>query len=278
MLRRANRKSLKIAGLTALPLVAVVLVGWASRGPTAEELANVARADANVTAQDSDLLAPGSASPNASARGTVNVNASAARIAADNERRNAAARKDNEAFAADGWTSVKADEPNPKLTALDPSLLNGHEQELRTQLASTAASPAMVGNLVEIIKSQGAELQTRLAAVDSLGRIASVGAQDGLLSLLDTLDAQDPVRREVAPLLRPQSIDDKTSLELLRRLDSRNLSAVEKKQLAFTLALVSLRDGQPIPQAARAALSPEAQALLSQMRELASAGRDADAR
>ena len=43
--------------------------------------------------------------------------------------------------------------------------------------------------------------------------------------------------------LRPSGLDDELAGRLAAQLDGETLTAVEKKQLAFTLALLGLRDG-----------------------------------
>src|SRR5947209_3685223 len=51
--------------------------------------------------------------------------------------KNREAEKDRKAFAADGWERVEVAPPDARLVALDPQLVDGREEELRAQIAST---------------------------------------------------------------------------------------------------------------------------------------------
>jgi len=68
------------------------------------------------------------------------------------------------------------------------------------------------------------------------------------------------------PLLRPNGLDDELAARLAAQLDGATLTPIEKKQLAFTLALVGLRDGMKLPDGA---VSPAARQLIDQMTALA---------
>src|SRR5437762_1100876 len=81
------------------------------------------------------------------------------------------------------------------------------------------------------------------AAVEALGRIGTREAQSELLALLAGLPEEDEARRVIVPLLRPSGLDDEFAARLAAHLDGPVLTATEKKQLAFTLALIGLRDG-----------------------------------
>jgi hypothetical protein len=71
-------------------------------------------------------------------------------------------------------------------------------------------------------------------------------------------------------LLRPKALDDPLAARMAALLDSSALSGGEKQQVAFTLAMVGLRDGMELPESVE--LSPEAKQLLASMRALALAG------
>jgi len=113
------------------------------------------------------------------------------------------------------------------------------------------------------------ETATRVAAVEALGRIGTHEAQTELLALLPELPSDDEARRQIVPLLRPRSLDDELATRLAAQLDGTALTAVEKRQLAFTLALVGLRDGMRLPEHA---VSPSARQLIEQMTALAQRG------
>jgi hypothetical protein len=183
-------------------------------------------------------------------------------------QKNAESARDQEAFVRAGWQMVQAPPPDPKLIALDPSLLPAREAELRQQISSTSASPAQAANLARIAREAGEE-QTRIAAVEALGRIGGDEAQDQLLGLLRALPDGTPARREVAPLLRPRDLSDSRAAALAQLLDSRDLDPVERKQIAFTLSLVGLRDRSALPGSVLERLSPEARALLESTASLA---------
>jgi hypothetical protein len=138
------------------------------------------------------------------------------------------------------------------------------------QLASTVATPAdaaRIAAIVRRVRPGGA----RVAAVEALGRIDGTEGQHALVGLLTdgSLPEDDEARRLIVPLLRPTALDDPYALELARLLDAPQLTAVEKKQLAFTLSLVGLRDGMQLPSDALAALSPTARDRLTAMTTLA---------
>jgi hypothetical protein len=173
-----------------------------------------------------------------------------------------------EAFTRGGWTMVATEPPDPRLVALDPALVNGHERELRAQIASTVAAPELAPRLSKIAQTAH-EPATRVAAVDALGRIGTREAQAELMALLPALPPDDEARRQIVPLLRPRALDDEWAGRLAALLDGNTLTATEKKQLAFTLALVGLRDGMKLPDGA---VSPAAKQLIAEMAALAQRG------
>jgi hypothetical protein len=69
--------------------------------------------------------------------------------------------------------------------------------------------------------------------------------------------------------LRPRALDDELAVRLAAQLDGATLTPVEKQQLAFTLALVGLRDGMRLPDGA---VSPAAKQLIDRMAALAQRG------
>jgi hypothetical protein len=76
-------------------------------------------------------------------------------------------------------------------------------------------------------------------------------------------------RSQVAPLLRPRDLSDARAQKLAGLLDSGEVTPVERQQIAFTLALVGLRDQSALPQSVSDKLSPDSRALLAQMADLA---------
>lgn len=190
---------------------------------------------------------------------------SVARLVAE---QNVQSKKEAERFVAAGWTMVEVAPPDAQLVQLDPALLNGREPELRAQMTSTAASSADAPRLAEIAR-RASSAETQVAAVEALGRAGGESAQHELQGLLTTLPQGSAARREVAPLLRPSSLSDPRALELARLLDSPSLDPAERQQLAFTLALVGLRDQSALPAAALAGLPADSQRLLASMTSLA---------
>jgi hypothetical protein len=181
-------------------------------------------------------------------------------------QRNANAHREDEAFVHAGWKMVATEAPDRKLVALDPSLLQGHERELRVQIASTLPAPGMAKNLARIA-AEAHDPMTRTDAVEALGRLGGPEAQRELLGLVDKLGPDDEARRQLMPLLRPSSLDDEETPRLAALIDSPMVTATEKQQLAFTLALIGLRDGMKLP--ATVKLSPEGQKLIDSMTWLA---------
>ncbi|HEX9577326.1 MAG TPA: hypothetical protein VF993_06215 [Myxococcales bacterium] len=179
-------------------------------------------------------------------------------------QKNAEASRDQESFTRAGWRMVDVPPPDARLVALDPSVLGTREAELRQQIATTTTLQA--ANLARIVR-EAQEDQTRVMAVEALGRIRSDEAQDHLLDLLRTLPDESRARREIAPLLRPRDLGDPRAAALLQLLDLPDVNRVERKQIAFTLALISLRDRSPLP--ASVQLSAQARALFDSMTSLA---------
>ena len=245
---------------TLPPLALVALAGWLASprlAPGAQESANAPLSAGPVPAQGPATPPPGVAGPD-------RLNAVQKFVA----QKNSEASAQREAFAKAGW-EIRTDVPPPdmKLVKLDPSLLNGREQELRQQIASTSASPDQAQNLARIAREAQDE-QTKVAAVEALGRAGDDG-QDALIDLLGNLEDGTMARREIAPLLKPRSLDDKRAAKLAELLDSSNLNAVEKKQIAFTLSLVGLRDRSALPAGVLDKLSQDARALLASTTSLA---------
>ena len=125
----------------------------------------------------------------------------------------------------------------------------------------------MVENLARIAR-EAKEESTQVAAVEALGRGGEEG-QEQLLGLLDKLPDGTMARREIAPLLKPRDLSDGRAAKMAELLDSSNLNAVEKKQIAFTLSLVGLRDRNALSSSVLDKLSPEARALLASTTSLA---------
>ena len=249
------------------PVLLLAALGWMVGFGQASATARPAQDDADQAVRRASIagMAAGQdSSPAAKASSLRDVQ----RVVAE---RNQAGEADKKAFRDDGWELVKTDAPDARLVDFDPKLLDGREDELRVQLASTVAAPAQAGKLAEIARRARLP-ETRIAAVEGLGRIGGEAAQRELLGLLTAppLDAGDPARRVVAPLLRPAELSDPFAGELAAHLDSDKLTAVERKQLAFTLALVGLRDGTQLPDATLSSLSPAARDLLASMMALAS--------
>jgi hypothetical protein len=175
---------------------------------------------------------------------------------------------EREHFTQQGWTLTKTDPPDAKLVSFDPSLLQGREDELRQQIASTTANGADAKNLGRIAREARDE-HTRVVAVEALGRIRSDEAQEELTGLLKALPEGSPARREVAPLLHPADLSSPRAAALAQLLDASDVNPLERKQIAFTLSLVGLRDRSSLPAAVLEKLSPDARALLDSTTSLA---------
>ncbi|MGZ3425871.1 MAG: hypothetical protein ACXVCV_04435 [Polyangia bacterium] len=220
-----------------------------------------------------DAADPGSAEGTDSRRGAPAATDSDATdrrrgVEATVAARNREAARETDAFLRAGWKMVAAPPPDAQLTALDPALVDGRERELRVQIASTVPAPELAPRLSRIARAAH-EPATRVAAVEALGRIGTHEAQAELLALLPDLPVDDDARRQLVPLLRPNGLDDEFTTRLVATLDGTTLTATEKKQLAFTLALVGLRDGMKLP---AGAMSPSAKQLIDQMTALAQRG------
>ena len=254
-LRRALRWTLP-------PLALVALAGWLASTPLADRAKPAATEPPPQAAGTVPAQGPAAFPPNAA--GPDRLSAVQKFVA----QKNAEARAQKEAFERDGWHLDHAAPPDAKLIALDPSLLATREADLRQQIATTTSSPDQAKNLEQIARNAREEA-TKAAAIDSLGRMKSDEGQDALLNLLDALPDGSFARREIAPLLRPRDLSDPRAEKLALLLDSRSLNPVERKQIAFTLSLISLRDRSSLPESVLSQLSTDARALLAQTTSLA---------
>lgn len=195
-----------------------------------------------------------------------------ARVEAVVDQLNATVGEESKRFTDDGWQMVAAEPPEARLLDLDPALLReGREGDLRVQLASTVPSKRHARNL-GVIARRATHAPTREAAVLALGRIDDDLAREELIALLtdDVLGPDDLGRRQVAAFLRPRDLDDDAAARFAGLLDHPRLTAAEKQQIAFNLALVGLRDGMTLAEPVLASLSPDARALLDEMTALGS--------
>ena len=121
--------------------------------------------------------------------------------------------------------------------------------------------------LAEIARASDSQ-QTRLRAIEALGRIRTQEAQETLLSLVfdPNFTEDEPARRGVVPRLRPRSLDDPFAAKMAELLDHPAILDAEREQIAFTLGLVGLRDGTVLPDSVSRSLSPESRALLDVMK------------
>lgn len=207
-------------------------------------------------------------STTAAATGPAAQLAAVERVVAE---RNQKVGQEEKVFEADGWKMVDAPAPDPRVVALDPSLIaEGREAELNIQVGSVSPSKNKAHKLAQIILL-AKEPATREHAADALGRIRTPEAAGEIVDLLTSgkIDPEDLGRRQLAALLKPVDLDDGTAARMAGLLDSDKITPVEKDQIAFTLALVGLRDGMQLPDDVLATLSPEARAKLVHMTDVA---------
>jgi len=247
---------------TLPPLALIALAGWLA----SPQLAESSTTDAARAPQKSAGTVPaqGPAAQSPIAAGPDRLSAVQKFVA----QKNSEAGREQEKFVRAGWQMVEVEPPDVKLVALDPALLASRESELRQQIASNSATPDQAANLSAIARGAHDE-STQVAAVEALGRIVGDAGQDQLLDLLHALPDGSLARREVAPLLHPSDLSEPRAARLAQLLDAGELNAVEKKQLAFTLSLVGLRDRSALPAAVLDTLSPEARTLLASSTSLA---------
>jgi hypothetical protein len=182
--------------------------------------------------------------------------------------------KDEAAFVAAGWRMASSPPPDMRVVDVDPSLIAvGREPELRTQLASAVPQPRAAHRMAEIAVLAH-DPETRESAVDALSRLRTPEAEEEMIRLLTSgkLTPDDAGRRQLAALVQPTDLDDDVAARMAGLLDAPELTASERKQIAFTLALVGLRDGMALPARVADTLSPEAAALIEAMTALARRG------
>ena len=136
------------------------------------------------------------------------------------------------------------------------------------QLLSTVPSPAEAQRVAEIARL-AKESATRYAAVEALGHLNAPESTAALYDLLvnGQLDPADDARGQIPGLLRPSALDDPMAAKIALLLDSPSLTMVEKQQIAFTLALLGLRDGMSLD--SQLPLSADARAMIAQATALA---------
>jgi hypothetical protein len=184
-------------------------------------------------------------------------------------QKNREASADREAFVKDGWEMVSVAPPDHRVVGYDPKLIDaGREHDLQMQLLSTVPSPDQARSVAEIAR-RAKEEKTRASAVDALGHLNAPEATQALFDLLPQMDANDPARSQIAALLHPTALDDPMAIKVAMLLDSSSITDLEKQQIAFTLALIGLRDGMTLD--AQAPISANARALIAQMEALAKA-------
>ncbi len=247
--------------MLVVPVSALVAVGtwllWSERAPAApvETIESTAKINEQLTRQPSH---------------GVDQN-QLRRVQAEVDAKNRNAAKDRDAFQKDGWQLVSVAEPDHRVVGYDPSLIDaGREHDLKMQLLSTVPSPGQARKVAEIAR-RAKEPATRYAAVEALGHLQAPEATAALYDLLTNgnLDPSDEARGQIPSLLRPSALDDPMAAQVAMLLDSPLLSDVEKQQIAFTLALIGLRDGMKLdPQVP---VSSGARALIDQMAALAQA-------
>lgn len=184
-------------------------------------------------------------------------------------QKNREASKDREAFQKAGWEIISTAPPDHRVVGYDPKLLDeGREQDLKMQLLSTVPSPQQVGNVAEIAR-RAKDGATRYAAVEALGHLNAPEATDALYDLMVNghLDVSDEARGQIPGLLRPAALDDPMAAKIAMLLDSPSLTDVEKQQIAFTLALLGLRDGMNLDSSIP--LSADARAMIAHATTLA---------
>src|SRR5256885_6160050 len=152
---------------TLPPLALVALAGWLA----SPRLSTGAPDSTNAPQQSAGTVpAQGPAAPPPVAAGPDRL----AAVQKFVDQKNSESSKQREAFVRAGWEMVDVPPPDAKLIALDPSLLNGREAELRQQIATTSASPGQAANLARIAR-EAHEEATQVAAVEALGRAGDEG-------------------------------------------------------------------------------------------------------
>jgi hypothetical protein len=155
-------------------------------------------------------------------------------------RRNAQEQAETARFAADGWTPVALPPPDAQVLSLDPSLLLGHETELRHHLETNSIGGQQLENAATIAV-EAEEARTRTAAIQALGRSRAPRAQELLRQLFDDVE-DDGDRRLVLGYVRPATLTDPAVDWLLGKLTEPHLADEFKKQMSFSLVLAEIAE------------------------------------
>ena len=200
----------------------------------------------------------------ATARAADQIEARRLQVEAIVARNNAAVLAQRSALEADGWTFVEVAPPDAALVAASPELLATREAELRAQLLSAPPGKEQLQN-VATIATQARDSETRIAAVEALARMGPGDPQRALLDVMRQLDPVDPARRALVALLHPEGTADPIAGDLIALLDAPSVTDDEKDQIAMTVSLSALRDGDELPSRRADEMSPSARALVDHM-------------
>ena len=202
------------------------------------------------------------------ARAADDLAARRLRVEAIVAKNNAALQVQRRALAADGWTLVDVAAPDPALTAASPELLPAREADLRAQLLSAPPGAERLEN-VAAIATRARDDETRVAAVEALARMGPGDPQRSLLDVMRQLDPADPARRRLVALFHPGSMADPIARDLIALLEVPSVTGDEKEQIAMTVSLVALREGDALPSELTDEMSSSARALIDHMMLLA---------
>ncbi len=221
-------------------LCAVFLFACSSSGVTKQQKSPATPPAPNVTIQN----------PNAAA-GPPGVPAGAdltqlAGVQQQVDTNNAADAADTQGFSSNGWHLVTAVQPDVALVGFDPTLIvQGRESDLRMQLATTTPKVQDIANIVTVAtQSQNADVRTQ--AVEALGRSNASEAQAALANLVTQLQPGEVARERALGALHPTSLADPATQQVIGLIDDNRLSDAEQTQVAFTLALMQMREQTPI--------------------------------
>ena len=127
---------------------------------------------------------------------------------------------------------------DPRLTGLDPELLETDEAGLAKQLSNTRISESLLGNAVKIVIG-AKDPYTREVAIRSIGSVTSVAGAEALATLIETLD-DEQARGSAIGYLNVHGLDSELTERMIRLLGDDDVSHYIKGQITNNLVLTGL--------------------------------------
>ena len=128
--------------------------------------------------------------------------------------------------------------PDPRLTGLDPELLETDEAGLAKQLSNSRISESLLDNAVQIVMGAKTPL-TREVGIRAIGGVTSVAGAEALATLIEDLDDED-ARVAAIGFLNVHGLESDVTERMVRLLGDDGVSDYLKGQITNNLVLTGL--------------------------------------